>query len=248
MQAQTAIDEPAAPHSSPPIRPLAAVGVLLGAAGFAASLTCVYRGMRSVMIEAGGFCAQGGPYEIANECSNAQAMLLMLGILAMLVFGGLLLGATSRMGNSAMGAGFLMWGALFLALGWNFLQLGFDPPENMGSAWGWIISGIVFILMALGGLIPAAQMVREWFKRGGEPEELFKGAVVKANVPAPGYVAAQPASPTQAPAQPAAPIPKRLNIPKPKDTPDFGPEPHERDWGDGPPPPTPPAGPGGDRV
>lgn len=228
----SAVTDPAAgqadlPHR-PPIRIWAAAGVLLGAAGFTAALTCMYRGMRSVMIEAGGYCAQGGPYEIANECTNAQVTLLMVGIFAMLIFGALFAGATTAIGNSGMGAMFLMWAALFGALGWNFIELGINPPDDSGLAWGWLISGVVFILMALGGLVPALQMVFEWRQRGGEEETLFEAPIVRANVNV-----QQPTPPPQtAPTGPStgAPVPKRLNIPAPGDTPDFGPEPHERDW------------------
>ena len=45
----------------------------------------------------------------------------------------------------------LAWPALFLSLGWNFLEFGFDPPgEDDGLVWGWIVCGVVFWLM--GGL------------------------------------------------------------------------------------------------
>lgn len=157
--------------------------MLVGAAGFSLGLTALYRGMRSVMIEAGGFCAQGGPYEIANECSNGQITLTFAGVLVLLVFGAVLAGASGPAGGSGMGAIFLMWAALFGALGVNFLQLGFDPPDGSGLAWGWIVPGVVFELMALGGLIPAFQMVREWLQRGGEPEQIFQPPLVRAQIP-----------------------------------------------------------------
>jgi hypothetical protein len=165
------------------VKKLAPLGVLLGAAGFALGLTALYRGMRSVMIEAGGFCASGGPYEIANECSEGQVTLIFVGVMVMIVFGALLMGASGAVGGSGMGAGFLMWAALFGALGVNFLQLGFDPPDGSGLAWGWIVPGVIFELMALGGLIPAVQMAREWQQRGGEPEQMFKQPLVRANIP-----------------------------------------------------------------
>lgn len=161
---------------------LAPAGVLLGAAGFAAALTCLYRGMRSVMYEAGGFCAQGGPYEIANECTNGQVALMLIGVFAMLIFGGVFAGASNAYGSSAMGAGFLMWGALFGALGWNFVELGLDQPGPMGLAWGWIVCGAVFWLMAAGGFWGAFQLAREWAGQGGEPEQLFEPPLVRALV------------------------------------------------------------------
>jgi hypothetical protein len=161
----------------------ARIGVLVGAAGFSLGLTALYRGMRSVMIEAGGFCASGGPYEIANECSGGQITLTFVGVLVMLFFGAVFAGSSNAAGGSGMGAGFLMWAALFGALGFNFLQLGFDPPDDSGLAWGWIVPGVLFELMALGGLIPAIQMAREWAQRGGEQEEIFKPPLVRAQIP-----------------------------------------------------------------
>ena len=45
----------------------------------------------------------------------------------------------------------LLWPALVLSLGWNFLDYAFDPPGTQGGVvWGWLICGIVFVL--LGGL------------------------------------------------------------------------------------------------
>jgi hypothetical protein len=45
----------------------------------------------------------------------------------------------------------LAWPALFLALGWNFLEYAFDPPPpEDGVIWGWLICGIVFV--AMGGV------------------------------------------------------------------------------------------------
>lgn len=193
------------------MRRLAPLGVLTGAAGFAAGLTCAYLAMRDLMVEKGGSCASGGPYAVAagHECGS-EATLLILGIVALLVFGGLFAAATSAGGGpgSGMDAGFLMWVALFGALGFNFLSLGFDPPANMDGAGGWIVSGVVFELMALGGIVPLVWSAREWIARGGAPEEpLFKGPLVRA------HVNVQPAPPAPEP-PPAAPLPKRLNIPR----------------------------------
>lgn len=162
--------------------------MFIGAAGFAASITCVYLGMREIMQTVGAACASGGPYAITAECPDGSTTLLTGGIFAMLFFGGLLLGATEWQGKvSTIGVGFLMWGALFGALGYNFIELSINPPEFMASTSGWVISGVVFWVMALGGLIPGVIAIfnslrgRDEF---GEPEEStkFKAPIVRANV------------------------------------------------------------------
>lgn len=164
--------------------PLSLFFVLVGAAGFAGALTCVYSGMRDLMYD-GGSCASGGPYAIQNQCDNDQIALLMGGIFAMLIFGGVLMGASSRYGGTSfLGTGLLMWAALFGALGWNFISLGLNPPENVSGAAGWIISGVVFWLMALGGLIPGLLEVKSFVARGDEPEpSMFETPLVRANAP-----------------------------------------------------------------
>jgi hypothetical protein len=45
----------------------------------------------------------------------------------------------------------LAWPALFLSLGWNFLEYGVDPPDGSANVvWGWLFCGVLFVLM--GGL------------------------------------------------------------------------------------------------
>lgn len=167
---------------------LSLVGVVIGAAGFAASLTCLYMGMRDLMVNSGGYCASGGPYQINPDqvCESGQTWLVFGGVFAMLVFGGLLLAASGKYGGwSLSGVGLLMWAALFGALGWNFIELGINPPEKMSGAAGWIICGVVFWLMALGGLIPGVMALVEYFKSADEPEEersSFPQPLVRATV------------------------------------------------------------------
>lgn len=194
------------------MRRFAPLGVFAGAAGFAAGLTCAYLAMRDLMVEAGGTCASGGPYAIAagHECGG-EAALLAGGIVALLVFGGLFAAATSAGGGagSGMDAAFLMWAALFGVLGVNFLTLGFDPPPSVDGAGGWIVSGVVFELMALGGLVPLFWSVRELIQRGGAAEgPLFEGPTVRA------AAATTPTAPPSEPLAPPAPLPRSLNIPR----------------------------------
>lgn len=168
--------------------PVALAAVFIGAAGFAACLTGVYMAMRDLMINSGGACASGGPYAINPDqvCSAGQTGLLMGGIVLGLVFSGILVWGSESYTGSYMGVGLLLWAALFGALGFNFIQLGFNPPESLTSgATGYIICGVVFWLMALGGLIPGLMTIGGYFKDSANPEDAkptFDPPIVRANV------------------------------------------------------------------
>ena len=181
------------------------LGTALAAAGVAAGITAVYVGMRDLMVESGGTCASGGPYEIANECSSGQIGLLFGGIVALLVFTALHAAMEHWADGPRIGWPAIT-GVLFLALGWNFIDLGLDPPRDDGTSIGWLVSGVIFWLMAVGFLAPAAMRAAEWLRRGGEPEPVvFSQATVRAALPVPG---------TQPPASTPAPVvPTRLVMP-----------------------------------
>jgi hypothetical protein len=181
------------------------LGTALAAAGVAAGITAVYLGMRDLMRESGGTCASGGPYEIANECSSGQVGLLFGGIVAVLVFMALHAALEHWADGPRIGWPAIS-GVLFLALGWNFIDLGLDPPQADGTSIGWLVSGVVFWLMAVGFLAPAAMRAAEWLRRGGGPEPaLFTPATVRAAAPIAG---AQPPA-----AAPPAVVPTRLVVP-----------------------------------
>jgi hypothetical protein len=69
----------------------------------------------------------------------------------------------------------LLWPALFLSLGWNFLQYAFDSPTAGGGiVWGWLVCGVLFMLM--GGLpilvmipVTVRAFTREEKRPGGWP-------------------------------------------------------------------------------
>ena len=129
----------------------------LGTVGFVFFLTLMFHSMRAVM-DVGGTCASGGPFEIRQECPEGAAWIMPVSI-----FGGLAslgIGAIGVFKQGGPRPYAFAWSALFLALGWNFLEYGFDPPGGGGSEWGWIVCGIVFVLMGglplLGLLSPAA--------------------------------------------------------------------------------------------
>ena len=166
----------------------ALTAVFISAAGFAACITAVYLAMRDLMINSGGACASGGPYQInpGQTCEGGLVALLMGGIFVGLVFAGLLVAASSWYGGARLaGVALLEWAALFGALGYNFIELGLNPPPNMSGAGGWIISGVVFWLMALGGLIPGLMAVGSYFRSSAEgkaDEPIFDSPIVRANV------------------------------------------------------------------
>jgi hypothetical protein len=63
----------------------------------------------------------------------------------------------------------LAWSALFLSLGWNFLEFGLDAPDSDGGlAWGWLVCAIVFAFM---GALPAAGVIKPVLRSFfGDPE------------------------------------------------------------------------------
>ena len=122
--------------------------VALSLAGVSCALTLVFRAMRSVM-NVGGFCAEGGPYEIRQHCPQGVPGVLVGSIWGGLIFAGVYVFVALRykVPNLAV----LLWPALFLSLGWNFFQYALDPPGNTtGVIGGWLVGGVIFALM--GGL------------------------------------------------------------------------------------------------
>ncbi len=130
---------------------------------FAFLLTCLFLAMRGVL-DLGGMVAVGGPYEIAHPAPTywwifpvAIVGCVLIALASMGVF------SISRMASGSVNIPFpgmwkegsevnlvamLFWPAIFLSLGWNFCEYGFFREEAL--AWGWVISGVVFVLM--GGL------------------------------------------------------------------------------------------------
>lgn len=115
----------------------------------------------------GGFCAEGGPFVIEQHCPKGVPGLVLGGIWGGIIFYGLYVWQTIK--HKVPSFILLGWSALFLSLGWNFLEFGVDPPGTEGGlVWGWLTCAIVFGLM--GGLPLLAVMkptLRGFF---GEPE------------------------------------------------------------------------------
>jgi hypothetical protein len=114
------------------------VCVLLVAIG----LTWSFFAMRAVM-NVGGACADGGPYVSAQPCPDG-AVLIAIAIPVMLLSA--MGGSVAAMSINAPNLLIPMWGFLFGALGWNFLEYAFKYD---GVVWGWLVCGVMFELMAL---------------------------------------------------------------------------------------------------
>ena len=124
--------------------------VLVAACGLAASITFVWLGMRAVM-DIGGACADGGPFVPVQPCPSGAPAALTLGMLGLFAFGGLGIYAGFKVGGPWSALPLLGWPALFLSLGWNFLEFGFTGGSEEGLVWGWIVPGVLFVLM---GAVP----------------------------------------------------------------------------------------------
>lgn len=132
---------------------LKATLLTVGTLGFAFCLTLLFLSMRSVMA-VGGFCAEGGPYEIRTPCPQAVAWVMPVAIFGALLSVGIgFLGVFSQGGPRPYA---FAWSALFLALGWNFLEYGFDPPGG-GTSASWLVCGVIFVFM---GGVPLILLLR----------------------------------------------------------------------------------------
>ena len=135
------------PRGRPDPRLADVVMLCVGVGGLLLCVTLVFLAMRSVM-DIGGACAEGGPYVSAHSCPDGATPALLLGVFGGFGFGALGAAYGARVGGYAW-IPLLGWTALFATLGWNFLDYGlFNPPEGEGIAWGWLIPGVLFQLMA----------------------------------------------------------------------------------------------------
>jgi hypothetical protein len=123
---------------------------VLSAAGLAASIALLYQGTGTIMATQGGFVATGGPYVIANQ-APPWVWIVPASIFGIFIFGGIGLYASNR--GWGINPAVFAWSALFIALGWNFLRLGFNPPPNLQGAWAWIMCGIIFWIMGFAPLL-----------------------------------------------------------------------------------------------
>lgn len=124
------------------------IRLFVGLLGFFASLTVLFFCMKSVMA-VGGFCAEGGPYQIRVPCPEGINVLTPVSALGLFVFGSIAISATIWRGPYLI---ILLWSSLFLSLGWNFLELGLNPPDSQGRVVSWLVCGAIFAVMGVAPL------------------------------------------------------------------------------------------------
>ncbi|MEI6621079.1 MAG: hypothetical protein WCP28_04160 [Actinomycetes bacterium] len=127
------------------------VGSVVAVFGIAACLTLLWLGMRSVM-GVGGTCASGGPYDIAVQCPKGVDWIMPVSIIWGVAFVGLFRLCARPAAQKAV---VLAWTALFVSLGWNFLQAGFPQGEGGWQVEGLLLGGM-FVVMGVVPLVPAA--------------------------------------------------------------------------------------------
>jgi hypothetical protein len=132
---------------------------ILSIFGTAFCITCLYHGMRGIM-RLGGMVASGGPYAIEHPAPSWVWVMPLSIILGMICF---FLNLFTSADDDGINLIPLAWPGLFLSLGWNFLEFTFNPPGG-GLAWGWLICGVVFVLMGGLPLLLAFKAVREKIK------------------------------------------------------------------------------------
>jgi hypothetical protein len=111
----------------------------------AIGVTWSFLAMRAVM-GVGGACADGGPYVSAQPCPGG-AGLIAVAIPVMLIAA--MGGSGAALAVKAPDLLIPMWGFLFGALGWNFLEFAVTGGQIV---WSWVVCGVMFELMALPAL------------------------------------------------------------------------------------------------
>ena len=165
----------AAGNTRPPVEGLrASAAVFVTLAGVSCGITLLFLGGRAVM-DIGGACASGGPYVPRVQCPEGVPLAMMGGLWGGLIFVGLYLWATSKYHVPTLVA--LAWPALFLSLGWNFLEYGLNPPSGEGLVWGWLVCAVLFALLGGLPLLAMARPIAAQFTRRA-PELPQAGIVV----------------------------------------------------------------------
>ena len=167
-------------------------GYLAGIAVGTMSITLLFLGMRAVM-DVGGACADGGPYVSAQPCPTGVPLAMVGGMFGLFGAAGLIVWFGSRIGKAAASVVALGWPALFLSLGFNFLDYAVHPPDAEPTpVWGWLIPGVLFWVM---GGAPLAVGILAWREaRAGRPGNRLSSQVAASIPDRPIVFGARPAA------------------------------------------------------
>ncbi|MBN2345228.1 MAG: hypothetical protein JXO51_02485 [Candidatus Aminicenantes bacterium] len=150
--------------------------------GVAFCISLLYHAMRPIM-RLGGMVASGGPYAIAHP---APPWVWVMPVSVMLGMACLFLNLFLAEKDGEVNLMPLAWPALFLSLGWNFLEFAFAPPGG-GLAWGWLVCGVLFALMGGAPLLLTFKLMRDkvrarLHKAGGLQSYAFQWLLVAAGI------------------------------------------------------------------
>lgn len=112
----------------------------------AALVALIVMAARAV-IDIGGFCAEGGPYVIAQHCPKGTSVILAAGIPLLFLSGFLYALAKPKAWPSAIGWPLVV---LFVGLGIVFIEGAFRDPEGFG----WVPLFVGLLMLAI-GIVPA---------------------------------------------------------------------------------------------
>lgn len=129
--------------------------------GFTLAITLLYLSSRAVMA-IGGFCAEGGAYEIETHCPDNVVAFLPLSVYGGLTAVGLRIFVARGLGAALE---LIAWPILFIGLSLAFFESGFDPRQ-MGVPG--IVMGAMFFVMGAAPLVP-------WLRQSGNFSALLAG-------------------------------------------------------------------------
>ena len=139
-------------------RAIAAAVLGLGIAAGAAAITLLSMLLRAATA-VGGSCPDADTSLAAQPCrSHTGAALLLVVACALLCLLAVSWGATELGAPRPL---FLAWPVLALTLGWNFLRDGFDPPMGEEIALGYVVGGVVFLLLGAAPLLLRLSAARD---------------------------------------------------------------------------------------
>lgn len=145
LKRQAALHKPSADLSAKLL-----IGLFVSAFLLTGCLSILFLAMRGVMA-LGGMVASGGPYAIEHPAPGwvwVFPVSIIVGLIS--VFAHLMYQHDA--GGPSLSL--LAWPALFLSLGYNFLEFSIrQPGGGRQIVWGWLVCGLMFMVMGGGPVV-----------------------------------------------------------------------------------------------